>query len=415
MAANIPASLKAADIGRFAIRAAQVERAKPVIAYWCNYWIVNQIISKGLHNSDEEAIQYTTKLMDKLEQFKSENSDNDAVTDNVAAQAYVEQFGLEVFSRADNAVRANKATKQTADTFQAAATFLELCQIWGQLDPDIASKIKFAKYHAVRIAKAIKNGEDPNLSNPAARKETKGLESQTLDPNDPEVQELQGKDTTKARQPSVEEVPDESDGVERRLAQQSILDESLHPSRSSSVPPYPSAAPPPPSAPPSQVQPDPVSHPSAPDLPSTPSDFTLPQVPPKLPDAPGAEGPGRPSSSIPRASFESFPPPSPAQPPEVPNLPQPPTTYYTQPSAAAPPPAPPTLPPQSTTGKPAPVRPAAPAAAASTSATTTQEVDDQAISLAQKHARWAVSALSFDDVNTAIKELRNALRYLGAE
>lgn len=37
MAANIPASLKAADIGRFAIRAAQVERAKPVIAYWCEY------------------------------------------------------------------------------------------------------------------------------------------------------------------------------------------------------------------------------------------------------------------------------------------------------------------------------------------------------------------------------------------
>lgn len=35
MTSNIPASLKSADIGRFAIRAAQVERAKPVIAYWC--------------------------------------------------------------------------------------------------------------------------------------------------------------------------------------------------------------------------------------------------------------------------------------------------------------------------------------------------------------------------------------------
>jgi vacuolar protein sorting-associated protein VTA1 len=35
MAADIPASLKSADIGRFAARAAQVERAKPIIAYWC--------------------------------------------------------------------------------------------------------------------------------------------------------------------------------------------------------------------------------------------------------------------------------------------------------------------------------------------------------------------------------------------
>jgi vacuolar protein sorting-associated protein VTA1 len=42
-------------------------------------------------------------------------------------------------------------------------------------------------------------------------------------------------------------------------------------------------------------------------------------------------------------------------------------------------------------------------------------VDDHNISLAQKHARWAVSALTFDDVDTAIKELKNALRFLGSE
>jgi hypothetical protein len=32
------------------------------------YWIVNQILSKGLHNGDNETLQYTTTLMDKLEQ-----------------------------------------------------------------------------------------------------------------------------------------------------------------------------------------------------------------------------------------------------------------------------------------------------------------------------------------------------------
>jgi vacuolar protein sorting-associated protein VTA1 len=44
-----------------------------------------------------------------------------------------------------------------------------------------------------------------------------------------------------------------------------------------------------------------------------------------------------------------------------------------------------------------------------------QNVDDQAIALAQKHARWAVSALAFDDVDTAIKELRKSLKQLGVE
>lgn len=44
-------------------------------------------------------------------QIKSENPDNDAIMDETAGQAYVEQFGMEIFSRADRAVEANKVTK----------------------------------------------------------------------------------------------------------------------------------------------------------------------------------------------------------------------------------------------------------------------------------------------------------------
>jgi vacuolar protein sorting-associated protein VTA1 len=40
-------------------------------------------------------------------------------------------------------------------------------------------------------------------------------------------------------------------------------------------------------------------------------------------------------------------------------------------------------------------------------------VDDEAIAKAQKHARWAISALNFEDVETAVKELKNALNTLG--
>jgi vacuolar protein sorting-associated protein VTA1 len=40
--------------------------------------------------------------------------------------------------------------------------------------------------------------------------------------------------------------------------------------------------------------------------------------------------------------------------------------------------------------------------------------DDVAIAKAQKHARWAISALNFEDVDTAIRELRGALETLGA-
>ena len=86
MALNVPIALKSADIGRFAQRALQLETAKPVIAYWCmmsmpnvglyahsllgDYWIVNKILTKGLHNVDSDCLQYTTTMMDKLEQVR---------------------------------------------------------------------------------------------------------------------------------------------------------------------------------------------------------------------------------------------------------------------------------------------------------------------------------------------------------
>lgn len=50
-------------------------------------------------------------LTSVLPQFKIENPDNDTLTDNVAAQAFVEQFGLDVFKRAESAMTANKVTK----------------------------------------------------------------------------------------------------------------------------------------------------------------------------------------------------------------------------------------------------------------------------------------------------------------
>jgi vacuolar protein sorting-associated protein VTA1 len=35
MATHIPDKLKAADLTRFIVRAAQLEKVKPVMAYWC--------------------------------------------------------------------------------------------------------------------------------------------------------------------------------------------------------------------------------------------------------------------------------------------------------------------------------------------------------------------------------------------
>jgi len=59
-------------------------------------------------------------------------------------------------------------------------------------------------------------------------------EAPPLDPNDPEVQALNG--TLKDRQPSVVDAPDEADRQQAGLAPQSSLNESIHPSRAPSPP-----------------------------------------------------------------------------------------------------------------------------------------------------------------------------------
>ena len=455
MAATVPDSLKLADITRFAIRAAQVEKAKPAVAYWCHYWIVQQIVMKGLHNVDDESKAYTGGLMDKLEQAKTEHPNEDAITDDIAAKAYLEQFGLEIFQRADNAIRANKASRQTADTFQAAYTFLELLQVWPPLDGEITAKIKFAKYHALRIAKALKAGEDPNLSNPTPE-QTPAQETAPLDPTDPEVQALGGlapsiDGPSRLHQPSIEDVPDEHDKMSAALARTSTIDQSLHPSRAPSVPPGPSAGPaPPPTLNTSAEsfyqgtdQPDvsPLEPMSAGKAPSVGGGY-FPKIPgeggaqaPHLPQAPdfapgkAADAPDVSPLQPPTQSPFSQAPQPPLPPPSLaigglpqshlPHVPPPTQDHVIPPSSAYQVPYPqqppqqtqPQQPPQQTQSFHPPLVSVAPAHVMSQQ--TEYIPDEAAIAKAQKHARWAISALNFEDVKTAMAELQGALDTLG--
>jgi vacuolar protein sorting-associated protein VTA1 len=360
MAASLPAKLKIKDITPFAVRASQLEKHKPIVSYWCNYYIIDQILNKGLHSADDECMQYTTALMDKLEQIKTDQAGNDAIVDDIAAKAFIEQFALDTFQRADDAIHDNKASRQTIDTFQAAVTFFDLLSmsIWAPVDPEITAKSKYAKFHAVRIAKAIKAGEDPNDSNPVREEPPVDSTQDTYHP------------------PTADSAP-----------------ESQYPSRPASV-----IQPGPIASPPAQDAVSPVETATNPRqnsigggyFPSTPT-FTSDPAAPSAPSADPA------SLFVPSA-------PTPAV-----DAPVSPSQFYTQPTQQ------PTSIPMHT---PAVIPPPAPAAVplppVQAVAPGTYRTDDDSVMLAQKHAKWAMSALNFEDVNTAVKELRLALQTLGA-
>lgn len=362
------------------------------------------------------------------------------------------------FSSCSGRNRDSSVNRQTADTLHAAATFLELCQIWGALEPDLASKIKFAKYHAVRIARAIKAGEDPNLSNPvvepSATQEQPYIPSSNMEPlnvqSTPNAENL----PHASRQPTVEEVPDGHDQFEQYVAQGSLRDQSLRSSRDhsqsrlqnqngrnggESVPTgledyYTQRSAGEKSLPwathnqsdggeyfPKVAQPGNADSVSIPEIPSEEPSYLRPsgltpaetQTPPPNSSKFYQQDHNRPQ---PR-SLESFPPPQVDEPltPEQPQAPE--STYLPQrfdtPRNPSTRPIQPSLP-RGPLKSQDYVASSIPTVAQPQLPNQTSFVaDEEAIMTAQKHARWAISALNFEDVKTAVKELKGALEALG--
>ncbi|KAJ2897703.1 Vacuolar protein sorting-associated protein [Zalerion maritima] len=475
MAATLPASLKAADLTRFAHRASQLEKFKPVVAYWCEYWIVNQILAQSLHQADGEALEYTTTLMDKLETTKREHAGNAAITDDGTGKAACIKFAQETFDRAERAIDANKVTRQTADTFQAAATFFELQNIWGSPDRETQAKIKYAKWNAARIFKAIREGKDPNETNPRrgeeeeeAKPEDGGLPS--LDPNDPEVRMLMG--SGGAASTSASPVGGVVGGDMGRAPSQPFMPPMPRPVTIEHAPGHGYQRPN--SAGVSPLEPQ-VSAPTSPlpsALPSAP-DQVSPLAPPELPEptTPGSYFPSMPAGAHPPKMAPPEPPAAAARSPPMdfyrttPSQPSPPPLHFVdtapshpiahnqQPpsSSFSPVPTAPTPVQYSASSahhqhaprlSPPPVNyqqnsypPPQPAQPTYRSNPQPQQqppqqhqqyyqhqphqpqpdrytTDDVKMAEAQKHARWAISALNFEDVGTAVRELKTALGQL---
>lgn len=310
--------------------------------------------------------------------------------------------------------------RQTATTFDAAATFFHVANIWGPVNQETQQKIKYAKWNAARIIKAIKEGKDPNESNP--KPEEPALPE--LDPNDPAVQSLNGAVSNTAPRPAtVEEVPDAD------LARDAAGVSLPHSPVSAGPSPVSDGGLQLPGVPTQLSQPAESGYFGAePTLPPPPHGFGREQAPPDLPPPPTgwtALQPGTgtspspaawsqpPSSQAAGAGFYDQQSAPPAAPPTFATSP-PSTAAVASPSVSSP-----IVPYQMNVAPTAnTARPAAPAVAPSATYAPARTggfaTDEAAMVGAQKHARWAISALNFEDVPTAVRELRNALELLGA-
>ncbi|KAF3771488.1 Protein-like OF MAMMALIAN LYST-INTERACTING PROTEIN 5 [Nymphaea thermarum] len=84
---------------------------------------------------------------------------------------HVEGFALNVFGKADKQDRAGRADLNTAKTFYAASLFFEILGQFGDLQPDIEQKMKYAAWKAADIRKALKEGRKPEPGPPDGDKD----------------------------------------------------------------------------------------------------------------------------------------------------------------------------------------------------------------------------------------------------
>ncbi|OZJ05876.1 hypothetical protein BZG36_00956 [Bifiguratus adelaidae] len=379
---GLPTELK--YMGPFLMRAQELKSRDPVMSYYCTYYAVQQGITKGPKNPSTNA--YLGALMDSLEEQKEGLRDNETMTNDVVAAAHIENFALKIFLNADNEDRAGQATKKTAKTFLAASTFLELLRIFGDVEPEIEDKIKYSKWKAAEIMKAIKEGRKPEAGPP---EEAQG--DQVMSGPDADAAAVPPQtfgDEPMAPPPSVPEI---SQPVQNIFPDFPSVPTAASGSKGEQWPAFPIA----PSDFPTQ---DAAGH--APSLeqhsssnqvyqPSISQHDNLPSVPTFLPPQLPAHVPSSDQYSPGNPSAPGFPQ-APRRDPHPGNVMPSPKSY--QPSYGT-----------STQN---------PALSSATDRPAKAEVDPTIVAQAQKHAKWAISSLNFEDVKTAREYLVKALQCL---
>ncbi|KAI8917081.1 Vta1 like-domain-containing protein [Powellomyces hirtus] len=287
-------------------RSQELQGKEPIVAYYCKYYAVKLAVEKGMQSKEGKA--YLFSIMDEIELDKKNLAGNEVISNDVVGYAHIENFALRIFHNADSEDRQGRASKKTAKTFLAASMFLELLKVFGEIDTEVKDKVRYSKFKAADIIKAIREGRTP----------TPGIPGEERD------------DAVDGGQPTAADEP--------------------HPDFGS---PY-----------------DPSFDPAA-IPPRTPTNFEPNSYPP-----PG----GTPYSATP-PSTHSYP------------------TSAPKPVAAS-----------SRTSAPDAAPPISPTAANKFGAA--YDSSFKAIQAAQKHSRFAISALQYDDVKTAIENLEQALAIL---
>nr|SVE94581.1 EOG090X0GPB [Simocephalus serrulatus] len=163
------------------------ETRDPATSYWCNILIVKLLevrlfdylfivpsagrlhaLQQGLTlKKAKEDMSFLLALMDWLEKTKHDMKSQEIISDEIVAQAHIENVAVKLFNWADNEDRCERHNKNVVKAFYSAGMLFDVCSVFGELNEDVAQQKKYAKWRAAHLHNCLNSGEKP--SDPAPK------------------------------------------------------------------------------------------------------------------------------------------------------------------------------------------------------------------------------------------------------
>jgi vacuolar protein sorting-associated protein VTA1 len=157
MAAEAPPNLKA--IQPYLKIGLEHDQRDIIVAYWARVYSLQTGI-KCAKQPDEKA--FLLQIMDWLEKFKKANKDNESISNDTVAQAYLENYANKLFIYADQQDRASNFGKNVVKSFYTSSIIYDIITTFGELSVEAKQQRKYAKWKAAYIHNCLKNGETPH-------------------------------------------------------------------------------------------------------------------------------------------------------------------------------------------------------------------------------------------------------------
>ncbi|EDV20565.1 uncharacterized protein TRIADDRAFT_31759 [Trichoplax adhaerens] len=157
MASQCPAELKTLlPLYKISL---EFSKRDPVICYYAQLYVVQNGLKQSTKNI--EVKKFLMTLMDGMEGVRNNLVGNEAITNEVAGQAHVENIAMKLFLHADTEDRASRFNKNVIKAFYTASLIFEMLTLFGELTDEVQRNKKYAKWKAAYIAKCLKSGEAP--------------------------------------------------------------------------------------------------------------------------------------------------------------------------------------------------------------------------------------------------------------